>query len=457
MGKVAPAVGILLAACGSDTSVAIQVSTSDSSITSVELFVADTQCVACLGIAPPGVTASQRRPLGRVDYTITNDRFTTSVSNGIAGFRLESSATGSTSSTITKLAAVGYTRNGAAVAFVLDDASFSLDAEKGTIRRYELTTRTIDSVQPPSAMPAFAPKGPKDGGGGGDTPTNHVVVWRSPTAVATTPSCLAIEHADGTNEFLVPSADPDCDGFIANECDPDWYDYVSAPSIQPPTTCLTDAPPQPACVLGANEGRCIDGSTTSCTSKGLYCFPEKACTACSQFDAGPCLAGLIEPSGLATAGNVAALRCTAKYNLSNGNAICSGATTTFGLGTGVTQGCSAQFATFTTTSTSTDLGLMASDQIAFTTSTFSGALQIPDMATTSPCSVTIGNNLTNMTGFKPSAALGHGAFTLVVGMHTLVMPVVVDFVAGNCGSDNFSCALDGLAGATPDSIYNCAH
>ena len=91
MGKVAPAVGILLAACGSDTSVAIQVSTSDNSITSVELFVADTQCVACLGIAPPGVTA-----LGRVDYTITNDRFTTSVSNGIAGFRLESSATGST-------------------------------------------------------------------------------------------------------------------------------------------------------------------------------------------------------------------------------------------------------------------------------------------------------------------------------------------------------------------------
>lgn len=452
MGKVAPAVAILLAACGSDTSVAIQVSTNDSSITSVELFVADTQCVACLGIAPPGVTAIQPRPLGRVDYTITNDRFTTSVSNGIAGFRLEPSATGSTSSTITKLAAVGYTRNGAAVAFVLDDASFSLDAEKGTIRRYELTTRTIDSVQPPSAMPAFAPKGPKDGGGGGDTPTNHVVVWRSPTAVATTPSCLAIEHADGTNEFLVPSADPDCDGFIDNECDPDWYDYASAPTIHPPTACLTDAPPQPACVIGSDNGSCVDGATTGCTSEARFCLPEQACSnaACAQFDGATCLASLITPSALGTVGNVAALRCTATYNMTNNNAICAGSTAT--VSTATSSACTGQFASFANTYP----GFVTSPSIAFSTTTLTGMLRVPVVTTSSPCTVTIGNSLTNPTDLEPTAALGHGAFELVVGTHTLFMPVIVQFVPGPCALDSFTCAFDDLGGATPDSIVNCA-
>jgi len=454
MGKVLLAVAILIAACGSDTSVAIQVSTSDSSITSVELFVADTQCVACVGIAPPGVTAARPRPLGRVDYTISNDGFTTSVSKGIAGFRLEPNATGSTSTTITKLAAVGYTATGTAVAYVLDGTSFSLDAAKGTIRRYELTTRPIETVQPPSTVPAFAPQSPKNGD---DDPTTHVVVWRSPTADATTPSCLAIERADGTNQFIVPSADPDCDGFIANECDPDWYDYASAPSLQSPTMCLTDAPPQPACVVGINDGRCIDGSTTGCTSEGRYCFPEKACTvpACGQFDAEPCLASLIEPTALGTAGKVAALRCTATYNSMNSYAICSGSTTEARIGTDLTNlACEGQFASFANTYP----GFIASPGIAFTTNTFSGTLQIPTVMTTSPCSVTIGNNLTNMTGSRPSAALGHGVFALVVGTHTLVMPVILDFVAGDCGGDNFSCEFDGagLAGVTPDSIYNCA-
>ncbi len=447
MGKVAPAVAILLAACGSDTSVAIEVSTSDSSITSVELFVADTQCTTCAGIAPPGVTSTEPRPLGRVDYTITNDRFTSSVSKGIAGFRLEPSAT---ATTITKLAAVGYTANGAAVAFVLDDASFSLDAAKGTIRRYELTTRPIDSVQPPSAMPGLAPQPPKKGGD--DVPSNHIVVWRAPTADATTPSCLAIEHADGTNQFIVPSGDPDCDGFIANECDPDWYDYASAPTIQPPTKCLTDDPPQSACVVGTDDGRCIDGSTTSCTSEGRFCLPEKACAvaACSQFDGAACLASLIEPSTLGTVGNVAALRCTATYNTMNNNAICAGTTAPVSTATG--SACTGQFASFTNTYP----GFVASPSIAFSTPTFEGTLRVPVITTSSQCTVTIGNNLTNMTDQVPTAALGHGAFELVVGTHTLFMPVIVQFIPGQCTPTSFTCAFDDLDGATPDSIVNCA-
>ena len=102
-------------------------------------------------------------------------------------------------------------------------------------------------------------------------------------------------------------------------------------------------------------------------------------------------------------------------------------------------------------------GFVASPSIAFATSTFSGTLQIPMVMTTSPCAVIIGNNLTNMTDEMPTAALGRGAFDLAVGTHTLIMPVILDFVPGNCGAgESFSCTFDDLAGTTPDSIYNCA-
>jgi hypothetical protein len=129
---------------------------------------------------------------------------------GVAGFRLEPSAT---TANVAKLAAVGFTATGTPRGFVLDDAGFSVDALLGTVRRYTLAEQTILQAQ-----------GPQRGG----DPTDQIIVWRAPNAEATTPSCLAIEHRDGTNEFLVPPGDPDSDGFIANECDPDWYDYAAS-------------------------------------------------------------------------------------------------------------------------------------------------------------------------------------------------------------------------------------
>lgn len=423
MGKTAVAAALLIAACGNEKSLAIQVVTTDPSITTIELFVGDTSCATCAGVAPPSSVA---KPHGPVEYTGQGARFEATVGpGGVAGFRLEPSAT---TGTVAKLAAVGFTANGTPRGFVLDDAGFSVDALQGTVRRYTLAAQTILRAQGPQH---------------GVDLTDQIIVWRAPNAEATTPSCLAIEHRDGTNEFLVPPGDPDCDGFIANECDPDWYDYAASTA----TRCLTQPTPASACVVGSDPG-CTDGIPNTCTPGGKYCLPERACASqkCGLFDGAGCLAELLpDPADLTSP--VAALRCTVQ-RLSSSQETCQAITK---VALSAASSCTPGFVSLSSAT------VMTSSQLDFSSASVVGSLQLNAFPSESPCAFALTPAFKVLVA-PPLPTVGDGVLALATSNgSTLLVPVIVNFklvAACSAPSDAMQCIF---VNTSADTIYTCAH
>lgn len=423
MDKTAVAAAILVAACGNEKSLAIQIVTTDSSITTIELFVGDTSCDTCAGVAPP---SSVDKPTGPVEYTGQGARFEAAVGpGGVAGFRLEPSVN---SATVAKLAAVGFTANGTPRGFVLDDAGFSVDALQGTVRRYTLAEQTILRAQ-----------GPRHGA----DPTDQIIVWRAPNAVATTPSCLAIEHRDGTNEFLVPPGDPDCDGFIANECDPDWYDYASNTA----TPCLTQPTPASACVVGSEAG-CTDGTANTCAPGARYCLPERACASpkCGLFDGPGCLAELVpDPADLTSP--VAALRCTVQL-ATNRHETCQAITTVV---LSAASSCNPGFASLSSAT------VMSSSQLDFSSPSVLGSLQLGPVTTSSPCTFALTPAFEILVE-PPLATVGDGVLSLATSNgSTLLVPVIVNFQSVAACSPPIDAMQCTFVNTSADTIYTCAH
>ncbi len=423
MGKVVAAVAILLVACGSEPAVAIQVVSSDPSITSVELFVGAAPCTSCEdGLAPPGSSA---KTAGVVEYTGTGDRRIAAVgSDGVAGFQIEPMP-----SIVAKLAAVGFTADGTAKGFVLDDEGFSIDDVKGTVRRYQLDPdRAILTAQPAA--------------NGADV-TAQVIVWRAPNASATTPSCLATEPTAGTESlFLVPPGDPDCDGIVENECDPNWYMHATV-GVEP---CFLKG--ADACLVGRSSA-CIDGTAPTCVPIGGddLCVPDLACTVCTntEVDSASCLDELTHPnSSTAPSPTATALHCTVYFAPTS---ICvEGAALPIQQ---ITSSCNAGFAA---------LGQMfpggvTENQLAFMTPTFGGTLELQRA---SPCSLGVTPNFHLVDANTiPEATVGPGVLVLGVSGRTSLLPVIIDFApVPACTPMQFaSCELENV---TNDAVYNCA-
>jgi hypothetical protein len=427
MGKTGLAAAILLVACGSEKALAIQVSTGDSSITRIELFVGDTTCDACEGVAPP---SSVTRPLGPVAYTGEGERFVAAVGpDGIAGFRIEPTAM---TTTIAKLAAVGFTADNTPKGFALDESGFSVAALAGTVRRYALSDRAIGQAQ--GLTPAVAPHD------GTDDPTDQIVVWRAPNADATTPSCLAIEHRDGTNEFLVPPRDPDCDGIVEHECDPNWY-LRADPT---PKACLTQVP-GPACMVGTRTA-CLDGTDPSCVSGDMFCVPDRACAlaACEPLDGPGCLAALI-PAPADPASSVATLRCTGSYQTGHPD-VCAGPAPILLTGVGA---CTAQFATIGPGAVPTTNAQM----LVIDEPTFRGTLTV-GVAIGNQCGLSFVPALSVKT-MPAAATVVHRVFELSTSTRTLIVPIVIDLqpLATPCSTSSaMKCTL---TNQMTDSIYSC--
>jgi hypothetical protein len=264
---------IAVAACSTADSVAIEIETHDPAIVRVELFVAGAPCANCDGIAPPGTDpmTANSKPLGDVSFVVGKDRFDVAVGgDGIAGFLLVPDGQ---HTMVPRLAAIGFDANGTPRGFVVDDTSFDLVALLNTKRRYQLESRTVEQ-----ALQA------------GD---DQIVTWRTEGTdpAHPPPSCLAIVRHGGETEFFSPEADPDCDGFLANdECDPTWYKYKQ-PTGSGPQECVA-ADDLGKCQIG-RSGTCVDGDTApTCMSINKFCVPQAACTRCMPPYSEACLTGL---------------------------------------------------------------------------------------------------------------------------------------------------------------------
>jgi hypothetical protein len=420
---------IALAACSTADSVDIQIHSTDRSVVSVELFVAGAPCTNCDGVAPPSATA---KPAGPVNYLIGTDRFYAAIdSDGIAGFRLKPDAM---DSTVPKLAAIGFDANGTPVGFVVDDTPFDLLPILGTKRRYELTLQPILQAAPHQAT------------------TEQVVTWRTESSDMNHPaqSCLAFLNHDGGNEFFVPEADPDCDGFVApNECDPTWYKYMQPASTNPPE-CLADDM-DGACQVG-RSGTCIDGATApTCTSLDKFCVPQVACTTCMPPYNQACLTSIATDVA-----NGTRLRCTIPVfrDALNKPTTCLAGSDLINLDQYYASPCTVGFVQVGDSSgniaTSLDISTTNGDVV--------GTLDRTGYSQT--CSFGFSTTIT-VTNLPANAAVQKGALAITTGgAETLLMPVVVAYVPGgpitDCASAVVKPVCEILPDTTSDTLWSCA-
>lgn len=224
---------LLLAACGDDTKLALQVvAPAGSDITTVELWLAGGDCGDCMGgIGAPG---AKTRPLGPVHLVAGATAFTAPVVDGIATFGIGKGDGGEV--LVDQLAAVGYSADGTPEALVVDDTGFDITAQLGEIRRYELVKTDITGELKEDASDA-------------------AVLWRAGSGDT---GCLMVTQG-GSTQFFVPDGDDrDCDGITgAQECDADWFKYEAPRTNQ---VCTDQDPDLHACVIGY-QVPCQDGAT----------------------------------------------------------------------------------------------------------------------------------------------------------------------------------------------------
>ena len=421
---------IALAACSTADSVDIQIHTADPSVVNVELFVAGTPCTSCDGVAPPSATS---KPSGEVSFLVGPDRFYAATdSAGVAGFRLKPDQT---NSTVPKLAAIGFDANHTPVGFVLDDKPFDLLPILGTKRRYELALQPVLQATPHN------------------TTSEQVVTWRteSTSTEHPAPSCLAFLNHDGGNEFFVPEADPDCDGFVAsNECDPTWYKYMQ-PQSGSPAACLADDM-DGVCQVG-RSGTCVDGATApTCTSIDKFCVPQVACTNCMPPYDQACL------NSIATdAANGTRLRCTIPVfrDTLNAPTTCLATSELISLDSYYASPCTVGFVQVGDTSGN----LSTSLDISTTNGDIVGTLDKTGYAQT--CSFGFSTTIA-VTHVPTLATIAKGALAITTGgTETLLMPVVINYVPGGSITDCTAAPLkpvcEILPDTTSDTIWSCTH
>jgi hypothetical protein len=260
------------AGCFSDRGLAIEIDVAGTGATSVELFLGKTACDAsdnpteidCKALGPPPAGS----PLLRGSIWFRDDLAVNTAA--VTGSRVTFQLRSDTTATIPIVIAVGLTQG---------------DHPVGVATLHDVTVPTgnarvlATALVPAGAVQATAP-----------TKTaveDRVQVWRK---AAPSSSCVVAEHWEGgaaTRSFVVPSQDPDCDDFIADDCDPAAY----LGGTMPGTASRPDCFAQPAaCVLGSRA--CTNGNPTRMGVCGpqhdaTTCVPDRFC-ACTDGIAGTC-------------------------------------------------------------------------------------------------------------------------------------------------------------------------
>ena len=411
-----------LAAGCSETSLAIEVASDNPAITHVELLIVDRACSDCSGVAPPTAT---ERPEGKVAYT-AGTRFTAPVTGGIAGFRLEA---GGASDDVPALVAIGFGAGEQPLAIAQLTSDFHVNAHLGEIFHLDLVTRRIDETQPAAT---------------GDMAADSVVVWRAPNAdPATTPSCLAFEPTSGTNTFVVPPDDPDCDGITGSaECDAFWYQYAK-PNPGVPQLCFAQPAATSPCTIGT-ETTCIDGQAQDGCTPGATCVPARVCETCQSPTDPQCASHV----GLDSSPGVPRLRCTVPLvGAANTRTACTSPSPAVNLDPKFNAFCMPGFV-----SAGAMLPLVPTGTISFDTGQGTAMLTISQ--TVAPCEFQIAVQATTDGIPNPSVP---GLLVLKGSSHQLVMPLVVEFSDGGTACVGQvsapSCTIEQSSFADP--IWTC--
>lgn len=409
--------------CFSDRGVAIEVDVGSTGASSVELFLGSAACdrndktagIACTTIAPPDGTT----PLdGNIWFRDAAAPYTAPVSGGKAVFQLRAGDP----ATLPIVIAVGFAAD-ASAAGQHPVATSTLHDLAIPVNGARVVTTALVAASPVVLQP-------------GDTRNlteDRVLVWRKQSPAS---SCLVVEHwshGQHQRDFIVPEDDPDCDDVAMPECNPAaWHGSSAVGGAAFHPDCFRH---DQACVLG--ELGCSDdvpGKTTTCVAaRDQVCVPDMFCSGtCSRFDE-PCLRTLTESDAIPRIEcNVPALA-------------------------GVIALCSADHAApidldaqFT--------GGMCDEQPLISSLTLSGFDTSADfggakMGLTSPqkpCHF----ELEWKSGPRTAAEdTDTGLIEIATQQGALLIPLVLHFMPGVCGTVPFSCSVQGPAA---DTLWSCA-
>jgi len=422
--RIAPAWLALLAAtgCFSDRGVAIEVDVGATGATSVELFLGKAACagddkqagIACTTIAPPDGTT----PLdGSIWFRDAPAPYTVDVTGHTATFQVRADA----AITLPVVIAVGFAGDpgGTAKHPVATATLHDLAIPVGGARVITTELVAANAVQ-------LAP---------GDTRNlteDRVMVWRKQSPPS---SCVVVEHwnhGQHQRDFIVPEDDPDCDDVPAPECNPAaWHGSNSVGGGAFRADCFRRD--QPACMVGALG--CSDdlGKNTTCIAEHEeVCVPDMFCGgACNRFDE-PCLRMLTLSDTIPRIDcNVPAVGALSPC--ANDRAAPINLDVQYAGGE-----CDRQ-------------PLISSLTLAgFATSASFGGAVLELTSPQKPCNFNLQWKAEPRTALDPT---DYGLIEVTTSKGALLIPLVLHFMPGACGTVPFKC---GVAGALDDTLWSCA-
>jgi hypothetical protein len=420
---LAALVALAAGGCFSDRGVAIQLDVGATGATSVELFLGKSACdskdklagIACTTIAPPDGTT----PLdGSIWFRDAAAPLTATVSGGKAVIQLRADE----ATTLPIVIAVGFATD-ATAAGKHAVATATLHDLAIPVNSARVVTAALTAASPVVLQP-------------GDTRNlseDRVLVWRKQSPVS---SCVVVEHwshGQHQRDFVVPEDDPDCDDVAAPECNPAaWHgsNAVGGAAFRP--DCFRH---DQACVLG--ELGCSDdvpGKTTTCVAaRDEVCVPDTFCGGpCNRFDE-PCL------RALTASDTMPRVECTVPA-LAGVVALCNNDRS-------AEIDLSGKFAG----GQCDDQPLLSSLTLnGFDTSASFGGAVMELTSPQKPCRF----DLQWKSGPRTSAdTTDIGLIEIATRQGALLVPLVLHFMPGVCGTVPFSCVIDGAAG---DGLWSCA-
>lgn len=433
---------VLVAACGGDAGVLLDVQTGDANVKTVEVFVAKSQTATRMGMPPAASTKTTQGPV----YETIDHAVTSVGGDGRVRVLLQRGEV----TDVPAILVLGLDANNTPSRYaVVTDPSGSI-ALPAT---HEV--RLVVQLEPASGTTIANARMPAGNAG------TRVARWSSESRGsddAKGPCVALVEDASGgtvTGTFFGPQGDTDCDA-AQPECDDAWYLRVKDPG-----KCATDTAPNVetmnACRIG-DSAACRDGvqgADGTCVPQTVptICVPGPICDQCRD----------LVPSCVAqnlTSDNTMHIECTVDAHTENGTTttLCANRATTidvsplFGNNYACTGTSSFVDPMNPTAPLMPDLALASGNgpRVTFNCHQLQFQLDVTDN-TTAP----ITNNMDT-----------HGAILVSVGVpnmpatnRLLVVPikVVTNIIGTNtCDTAGMTCTLVPDQGQTPDPIWHCA-
>jgi hypothetical protein len=420
------------AGCFSDRGLAIEIDVAGTEATAVELFLGKTACDAsdandnpgidCKAIAPPSAGSA---PL-RGSIWFRDDLAVDAIP--VTGPRVTFPLRADTTTTLPIVIAVGL---------IPSSHLNQVDQLVGVATLHDVT---IPAGNAQVLATALVPAGPVQPAAPKAAIEDRVQVWRKTMPVS---SCVVAEHWESgavTRSFVVPAQDPDCDDFVADDCNPAAYRGMTMPGTASRPDCF--APQAAACVLGSRA--CTDGSATRTGACGAQrddttCVPDRFC-ACTDGIAGTCWQDQIRTMPLA----VPIIDCSVATTQVAPLTVCPG--------TDQDTAMIALDAHFTQDQSCGTPTIASSSLLGFGSSASFGGAVMDLTSPRKPCNFSI----TWKSGVRTAAdPVDVGAIRLQTQSGALVLPLVLRFhpTINNCVGPQLTCTL---TDAATDGVWSCA-